>query len=53
VRDLGSYQLKDIAVAERLSQLVIGGLPAEFPRPKSLGGRCCVVGSRWGARMGS
>lgn len=37
LRDLGSHRLKDIAVPERLSQLVIEGVPAEFPALKSLG----------------
>src|SRR5215467_7867322 len=31
LKDLGEYQLKDIAETTRLFQLVIPGLPAEFP----------------------
>ena len=30
-RDLGTYRLRDFPEPERLSQLVIGGLPADFP----------------------
>lgn len=37
VKDLGSHQLKDIALPERLLQLAIDGLPAQFPPPKTLG----------------
>ena len=35
--DLGAHRLKDIAVPERLYQLVIDGLRADFPPLKSLG----------------
>jgi class 3 adenylate cyclase len=35
LRDLGSYRLKDIDRPERLSQLVIEGLPSEFPALKA------------------
>ena len=35
LRDLGAYQLKDIDRPERLSQLVIEGLPSEFPALKA------------------
>jgi predicted ATPase/class 3 adenylate cyclase len=35
VRDLGEYRLKDIAGFTRLFQLVIPGLPAEFPPPST------------------
>jgi predicted ATPase len=38
VRDLGSHQLKDIPHAERIFQLVVNGLPADFPPLKTLGG---------------
>jgi predicted ATPase/class 3 adenylate cyclase len=38
LKDLGEYRLKDIAEATRLFQLVIQGLPAEFP-PLSTTGR--------------
>jgi class 3 adenylate cyclase len=34
--DLGLHQLKDIESKQRLFQLVIEGLPAEFPRPRTL-----------------
>ena len=37
IRDLGSYQLKDIASPERLFQLTIDGLCSEFPPLKTLG----------------
>src|SRR3712207_2669864 len=37
LRDLGWHRLKDIAAPERLAQLVIEGVPAEFPALKSLG----------------
>jgi len=36
LRDLGEHSLKDIARHERLTQLVIDGLPAEFPPPRTL-----------------
>lgn len=36
LRDLGSHRLKDLEGQERLYQLVIDGLPAEFPPPRSL-----------------
>src|SRR5919202_3404736 len=31
LRDLGEYRLKDLARPERVYQLVVNGLPAEFP----------------------
>lgn len=31
-RDLGEHRLKDLATPERLAQLVVDGLPADFPR---------------------
>jgi predicted ATPase/class 3 adenylate cyclase/Tfp pilus assembly protein PilF len=37
VRDLGWHRLKDISVPERIHQLVIPGLPDQFPPLKSLG----------------
>jgi class 3 adenylate cyclase len=37
--DLGWHRLKDIAEPEHLHQLLIPGLPAEFPPLKSLGNR--------------
>jgi WD40 repeat protein/class 3 adenylate cyclase len=36
LRDLGEHFLKDFDRPERLFQLVIDGLPAEFPPPKTL-----------------
>jgi len=36
LRDLGGHRLKDLEGEERLYQLVIEGLPAEFPPPRSL-----------------
>jgi predicted ATPase/class 3 adenylate cyclase len=38
LRDLGEFQLKDLPRREHLYQLVIAGLPADFPPPASLGG---------------
>jgi peptide/nickel transport system substrate-binding protein len=35
IRELGSYQLKDIDQPERLFQLEIEGLPSEFPPPRA------------------
>ena len=37
LKDLGVHQLKDIINPERLFQLGIQGLPADFPPPKALG----------------
>src|SRR4029453_4826733 len=37
LRDLGRHRLRDLAVAEHLYDLVIEGLPAEFPPPRPLG----------------
>src|SRR5919106_854490 len=39
LRDLGTHRLKDLARPERLYQLVIEGLPAEFPALKTLDAR--------------
>lgn len=36
VRDLGPHRLKDLSSPERIFQLEIGGLPAEFPPLKTL-----------------
>jgi predicted ATPase/class 3 adenylate cyclase len=36
LRDLGEYRLKDLDRPERLVQLVVAGLPAEFPPPRTL-----------------
>jgi predicted ATPase/class 3 adenylate cyclase len=35
LRDLGVHRLKDLRESERLYQLVIEGLPADFPPPRS------------------
>jgi predicted ATPase/class 3 adenylate cyclase len=39
LRDLGRHRLKDIALPEHLYQLVIEGLGADFPPPRTLGAR--------------
>jgi predicted ATPase/class 3 adenylate cyclase len=39
LRDLGEHRLKDIAHPEHLHDVVIGGLPAEFPPPRTLDAR--------------
>jgi predicted ATPase/class 3 adenylate cyclase len=39
LRDLGEHLLKDIAASERLYQLVVEGLPADFPALSTLGNR--------------
>jgi class 3 adenylate cyclase len=36
MRDLGEYRLKDLERPERLVQLVVAGLPADFPPPRTL-----------------
>ena len=36
LRDLGQFRLKDLERPETLVQLVIAGLPADFPPPRSL-----------------
>jgi predicted ATPase/class 3 adenylate cyclase len=38
LRDLGSRRLKDLSAPERLYQLVIDGLPSDFPPPLTLEG---------------
>ncbi|HSD81714.1 MAG TPA: adenylate/guanylate cyclase domain-containing protein, partial [Solirubrobacteraceae bacterium] len=38
-RDLGDHRLKDLPAPERLFQLVVDGLPADFPPVKSLDDR--------------
>ncbi|MDQ3980658.1 MAG: adenylate/guanylate cyclase domain-containing protein [Actinomycetota bacterium] len=38
LRDLGAYPLKDIERSERLYQLVIDGLPSDFPPLRTAGG---------------
>lgn len=37
LRDLGAHRLKDLARAEHIFQVVIAGLPSDFPTLKSLG----------------
>ena len=39
LRDLGEHRLKDIAHPEHLHDLVIDGLPADFPPPRTLEAR--------------
>ena len=39
VVDLGEHRLKDLLEPERLYQLLVDGLPAEFPPPRTLGHR--------------
>jgi predicted ATPase/class 3 adenylate cyclase len=39
LKDLGSYRLKDLPKKEQLFQLLITGLPADFPPPRTLGFR--------------
>jgi len=39
LRDLGEHRLKDLAASERLYQLVVDGLPSEFPPLMTLGNR--------------
>jgi predicted ATPase/class 3 adenylate cyclase len=39
LRDLGEHRLKDLAHPEHLHDLVIEGLPADFPPPRSLDAR--------------
>jgi predicted ATPase/class 3 adenylate cyclase len=41
-REMGEHRLKDLPRPERLSQLVIDGLPSEFPPIRSLGGDSTV-----------
>ena len=38
-RDLGEHRLKDLTRPQRLHQLVIAGLPSDFPPPRTLEGR--------------
>jgi predicted ATPase/class 3 adenylate cyclase len=39
LRDLGQHRLKDLRAPERLSQLVVEGLVADFPPPRSIDAR--------------
>ncbi|MGY1619238.1 ATP-binding protein [Geodermatophilus sp. SYSU D00691] len=43
LRDLGEHRLKDFPAPSRLFQLVVTGLPADFPPPLSLGRRRQVL----------
>src|SRR5262249_46650158 len=38
VRDLGEHRLKDLTAPQHLFQLVVSGLPGEFPPVRALGG---------------
>ena len=37
LRDLGEHRLKDLPAPQRLVQLLVDGLPSDFPPPRSLG----------------
>ncbi len=39
VQDLGVHRLRDLTRPERLSQLTVGGLPQDFPPPRTLDSR--------------
>jgi predicted ATPase/class 3 adenylate cyclase len=39
IRELGAHRLKDLANPERLFQLVVPGLPSDFPAPRTLDAR--------------
>jgi predicted ATPase/class 3 adenylate cyclase len=39
LRDLGEHRLKDLLEAERLIEVVVEGLPSDFPPPKTLENR--------------
>jgi predicted ATPase/class 3 adenylate cyclase len=39
IRDLGEHRLKDLTGPQRLSQLLIDGLPRDFPAPRTLENR--------------
>jgi tetratricopeptide (TPR) repeat protein len=39
LRDLGAYRLKDVALPERVHQVLAPGLPADFPPLRSVGTR--------------
>lgn len=41
--DLGQHRLKDLAHPEQLHQLVVDGLPAQFPPVRSAGGRAVLL----------
>jgi predicted ATPase/class 3 adenylate cyclase len=44
LRNLGAYRLKDITGPNSLYQLVIAGLPADFPAPNATGSRTILHG---------
>jgi len=46
VRDLGAHRLKDLTLPERLFQVSIDGLPAEFPPLRTRGRRLMVLPTR-------
>ena len=39
LRDLGEHRLKDLRAPERIAQLVVEGVPGDFPPPRSLDAR--------------
>ena len=39
LRDLGEHRLRDLSQQQRIYQLLIEGLPSEFPPPRTLGNR--------------
>ncbi len=45
LRDLGEYQLKDIDRPERISQLVIEGLPSDFPPLRTIDQQISLTGT--------
>ena len=51
LRDLGAHRLKGLPRPERISQLVIPGLPADFPPLRSLDVRGGLLAGRGSARV--
>jgi class 3 adenylate cyclase len=45
LRDLGEHELKDIERPERIFQLVVEGLPSDFPRPRTVQGQIPLSGT--------
>jgi class 3 adenylate cyclase len=45
VRDLGEHRLKDIDRPERIFQLVVEGLPADFPPPRTIDQQIPLLGT--------
>src|SRR5215216_5717150 len=43
LRDLGGHRLKELTHPERLFQLLIPGLPVDFPPPRTLGSRATTL----------